>query len=138
LRAQSWTIGMLAAAVVMVSAPAFAQGAPGQGDPMLQPYGMGAGDFASPYRPPERDPQGVRLVVNGRMVDLSDDRGTPFGGSSFSSGVGGRGPSTLSGSTLSAAAIGNSISISDVRNSTIVINQQNNGVQAAFLNGRRS
>jgi hypothetical protein len=104
---------------------------------MLQHYGMSPSDMSSPYRPPERDPQGVRLVVNGRMVDLSDDRGSPFGGSSFSSGVGGRGPSTLSGSTLSSAAIGNNVSISNVRNSTIFINQQNNGIQASVLNGRR-
>jgi hypothetical protein len=44
---------------------------------------------------------------------------------------------TLRGPTLSAAAIGNNISISNVSNSTIIVTATNTGNQIATAQGRR-
>lgn len=116
---------------------ASAQSAPEQ---MYQPYGIEGQSYADPFYAPARDEAGVRLVVNGRPVDLRDRTGgyaAPF----FSSrqGQGGSvmaGP-TLRGPTLSAAAIGNNISVSNVSNSTIIVTATNTGNQIATAQGRR-
>lgn len=118
-------------ALTMVSGLAVAQGAP---ERMRQAYGMEGGSYSDPFYAPSRDNSGVRLVVNGRPVDLQDRSGgytTSYGsGASLM-----RGP-TLGGPTLTASAVGNNISVSNVSNSTIIVNAVNKGNQFATIQGR--
>jgi hypothetical protein len=123
------------AALAMFSGLASAQMAP---ERMGQAYGMEGSSYSNPFYAPSRDSSGVRLVVNGRPVDLRDRSGryTTSYGSSFSSG--GplmRGP-TLGGPTLTASAVGNNISVSNVSNATIIVNATNMGNQFAKVQGR--
>lgn len=82
-------------------------------------------DMMKPFVIGVRDENGNRIIINGRPVSA--------GGSTLSApgtiGSTGRSMpgSTLGRSTLSAVAIGNSITINNVRNSVIVIDQQNLG-----------
>lgn len=83
-------------------------------------------NFERAYAAPARDPRGVRLIVNGRLIDLSSspdgaEQRTDIGGGV----IGGAG--LLGGPTLTATAIGNSAEISNVSNSTIILNQTNVG-----------
>ena len=123
------------AALAMFSGLASAQVAP---ERMGQAYGMEGSSYSDPFYAPARDDSGVRLVVNGRPVDLQDRSGgyTTSYGSSFGSGTSVmRGP-TLSGPTLTASAVGNNISISNVSNATIIVNAMNTGNQIARVQGR--
>lgn len=105
---------------------------------MYQPYGMEGDSYADPFYAPARSEEGVRLVVNGRPVDLRDRTG----GYTYSYGSGGfsAGPMTgptLRGPTLNATAVGNNISVSNVSNTTIIVNATNTGNQIATAQGRR-
>ena len=122
---------MCAASICIVPGLAAAQQ---QGaDQIRRTYGVTPDVEASPYRFPSRDPNGVRLIVNGRPVDLGGSRTAgPARLADPNSGVGGQLSSStrsgrLSNSTLpSTTAVGNNVSISNVRNSTISITQINN------------
>lgn len=123
------------AALAMYSGLASAQIAP---ERMSQAYGMEGASYSDPFYAPSRDNSGVRLVVNGRPVDLQDRSGgyTTSYGSSFGSGNPVmRGP-TLGGPTLTASAVGNNISVSNVSNATIIVNAMNMGNQFAKVQGR--
>ena len=113
-------------------------------DQMRRTYGVTPDVEASPYQFPGRDPNGVRLVVNGRPVDLGGPRSAgPARLADPTAGIGGRlSTSTrsgrLPGSTLTnTTAIGNNVLISNVRNSTISITQINNGRVSATTNTPR-
>lgn len=100
-----------------------------------EPYGWSNRQAAEPYRPESRDAAGNRILYNGRPVTLPNGQAGPSSrAASFNSGVSSLGPSTLSRTTLTAAAIGNSVDIRNVRNSTIIINQHNTGRQSATVN----
>lgn len=105
-----------------------------QGYPQTQPYGTTHADMATPYEAPQRDAQGNRIVINGRVID-SEDQGTPGRPVTLSN----RPASTLAaGGTLgrpsvTAAAIGNSVSITGVSNSTIIIEQRNQASQTVNI-----
>jgi len=108
---------------------------PAASDPSAPPawttstYGARDG-FDRAYAAPGRDPRGVRLIVNGRIVDLStspdsaDDRADIGAGLLDGKGL-------LGGPTLNATAIGNSAEITNVSNSTIILNQTNVGLTMA-------
>jgi hypothetical protein len=116
---------------------ALAQSAPEQ---IYQAYGMEGETYADPFYAPARDEAGVRLVVNGRPVDLRDRTGgyaAPFFGSRQRQGGSVMSGPTLRGPTLSAAAIGNNIAVSNVSNSTIIVTATNTGNQIATAQGRR-
>ncbi len=133
---------MCAASICIVPGLAAAQQ---QGaDQICRTYGVTPDVEASPYRFPSRDPNGVRLIVNGRPVDLGGSRAAgPARLADPNSGVGGQLSSStrsgrLSNSTLpSTTAVGNNVSISNVRNSTISITQINNGRVSASTNTPR-
>lgn len=133
--------GALLGAALWLCAGGTAQAQPD--DTMLRPYGMEATSYAEPYYAPGRDNAGVRIVVNGRPVDLQDRSGgyargyapgrwTRSGRADASAGV------TLPRPTLSATAVGNSVSLSNVSNTTLFLQMQNNGAQIATANGRRN
>lgn len=98
----------------------------------------GGSNTTKPYSTKGRDSAGVRLVYNGRVIDLSEEAGTQPSSlaSSYSSGVMSGRP-TLGGPTLSAASIGNNIEITNAYNSSIFINQYNNASQVATVGGGR-
>ena len=98
----------------------------------------GGSNSTKPYSTKGRDGAGVRLVYNGRVIDLSDEAGAQPSSlaSSYSSGVMSGRP-TLGGPTLSAASIGNNIEITNAYNSSIFINQYNNASQVATIGGGR-
>jgi hypothetical protein len=123
------------AALAMFSGLASAQVAP---ERMGQAYGMEGSSYSDPFYAPARDDSGVRLVVNGRPVDLQDRSGgyTTSYGSSFGSGGSMMQGPTLRGPTLTASAVGNNISISNVSNATIIVNAMNTGNQIARVQGR--
>ncbi len=111
-------------------------------DAMTQPFGMEGTSYSEPFYAAGRDNAGVRIVVNGRPVDLQDRSGgyagnyapgrwTRPGRADASTGV------TLPRPTLSATAVGNSVSVSNVSNTTLFVQMQNNGNQVATTNGRR-
>ena len=103
---------------------------------MMRPFGMSAGGYEDPFYAPSRDNSGVRVVVNGRAVDLQERSGGYNAVYPMRGGVSG-GP-TLRGPTLSATAIGNSVSVSNTSNSTIFVNAVNAGNQYAIMRpGRR-
>lgn len=129
----------LTAVIVVLSCTqlASAQSSP---EKMYQAYGMDGQSYADPFYAPARDESGVRLVVNGRPVDLRDRTGgyaAPFFSSRQGQGAGVMAGTTLRGPTLSAAAIGNNISVSNVSNSTIIVTATNTGNQIATAQGRR-
>lgn len=124
-------LATLIAALLALSGTAQAQMAQ---ERMGQAYGMERGSYSDPFYAPSRDNSGVRLVVNGRPVDLQDRSG----GYTTSYGSGTpmmRGP-TLGGPTLMASAVGNNISVSNVSNATIIVNAMNKGNQIARVQGR--
>ena len=133
---------MCAASVCFVPGLAAAQQ---QGaDQIRRTYGVTPDVEASPYRLPSRDQNGVRLIVNGRPVDLGGSRSAgPARLADPNAGVGGQlSTSTrsgrLPGSTLTnTTAVGNIVSITNVRNSTISITQINNGRVTATTNAPR-
>ena len=133
---------MCAASVCFVPGLAAAQQ---QGaDQIRRTYGVTPDVEASPYRFPSRDQNGVRLIVNGRPVDLGGSRSAgPARLADPNAGVGGQlSTSTrsgrLPGSTLTnTTAVGNIVSITNVRNSTISITQINNGRVTATSNAPR-
>lgn len=124
-------------ACVAAGAGALAPEAAAQ-DSMMRPFGMDNASYSDPFYAPARDNAGVRVVVNGRPADLQDRSGgyqSSFGQSRFArSGVSG-GP-TLRQTTLAATAVGNSVSVSNVSNSTIFVQSYNAGNQIAVVNGR--
>lgn len=95
---------------------------------MSRPFGMSSATYDDPYYAPSRDNSGVRLVVNGRAIDLQERSGYKAPYQMRSSVSGG---TTLRGPTLSATAVGNAISISNTSNSTIFVNAFNAGNQYA-------
>lgn len=97
-------------------------------DEMSRPFGISSGDYETPFYAPSRDNSGVRLVVNGRAVDLQE-RSSYTSPQPMRTGVS-HGP-TLRGPTLSASAIGNAINVSNTSNSTIFIHSFNAGNQYA-------
>ena len=108
-----------------------------QADPdMMRPFGMSAGGYEDPFYAPSRDNSGVRVVVNGRAVDLQERSGGYSAAYPMRGGVSG-GP-TLRGPTLSAMAIGNSVSVSNTSNSTIFVNAVNAGNQYAVMKPGRN
>jgi len=130
----SLTAGIMALSCMQLAS---AQSAPEQ---MSQAYGMEGQSYADPFYAPARDEAGVRLVVNGRPVDLRDRTGgyaAPFFSSRQGQGASVMAGPTLRGPTLSAAAIGNNITVSNVSNSTIIVTATNTGNQIATVQGRR-
>jgi hypothetical protein len=114
---------LCAAAGVCFGSPALAN------DDMSRPFGMASGGYEDPFYAPSRDDDGVRVVVNGRAVDLQQRSGyTSY--QPMRRGV--SGGATLRGPTLTANAIGNAISVSNTSNSTIFVNAINSGHQIAF------
>ena len=94
---------------------------------------------SQPFQLRTRDENGNRIVINGRPVSSGgstlSSNGSLNGGSfgfgtmrSTSQGT------TLAQSTLSAVSIANSVSINNVRNSTIIINQTNSGEVNSTIN----
>jgi hypothetical protein len=128
----------------MCLAPSFAAAQQQGADQIRRTYGVTPDVEASPYRFPSRDQNGVRLIVNGRPVDLGGSRsagparlsdpGASLGGQLSTSTRSGRLPSTTLTNTT---AVGNMVSISNVRNSTISITQINNGRVTATTNTPR-
>lgn len=97
------------------------------------PIGMDGARASAGYKTPSRDAQGNRIIVNGRRVDLSNDRDIAPGSlASNNPGVAG-GIGRLARPGATATSIGNSISISRVRNSTIVVEQRNWGQQISTV-----
>lgn len=98
-----------------------------------QPRGMDGQRVSAPYATPSRDAAGNRIIVNGRRVDLSDDRDVAPGSlAATNPGVAG-GVGRLGQPGATATSIGNNISISRVRNSTIVVEQRNWGQQISTV-----
>lgn len=131
-------------AVSIFSVPGFAAAQQQGADDMRRTYGVTPDVEASPYRFPSRDPNGVRLIVNGRPVDLGGPRAAgPARLADPNAGVGGRlSTSTRSGrlansSLPSTTAVGNNVTISNVRNANISITQINNGRVSATTNTPR-
>jgi len=125
-------------AFVLLAGLVLAPAAMAEPDRMLQPYGMSGAGYAEPYAPPSRDGNATRLVVNGRMVDLSGPKASPSSPAyGHSAGVGFSRTSSLRSSTLSMASIGNNVEISNVHGGTIIINQVNQGNQTSFAVGGR-
>lgn len=124
---------LVATAISMTILPSLAVAQQNGADQIRRTYGMTPDVEASPYRTPARDQNGVRLIINGRPVDLGGPR--PAGPARLAdpnSSAGQLSPSTRSGrlpsSTLgNSTAIGNIVSINNVRNSTINVTQINNG-----------
>ena len=96
---------------------------------MSTPYGQSAGDFARPYQTNRRDPQGTRIVVNGRIIDAGESRSAPKSGVQTHQPGATLSSKRMGGPTLNAFSIGNSVSINNVRNSVITIDQRNYGQQ---------
>ena len=98
-----------------------------------QPIGMDGKRTSSPYSTPSRDASGTRVIVNGQRLDLSGDRRMSSGGlTGANPGVAsGIGRLSMPGST--ATSVGNNVSISNVRNSTIIIEQRNFGKQISTI-----
>ena len=131
-----WSRFYLSAFMLLMPTAALAQS---PAERMYQAYGMDGQSYSDPFYAPARDDSGVRLVVNGRPVDLQDRTGgytTSFGSGYGHSGSVMAGP-TLRGPTLNATAVGNNISVANVSNTTIIVNATNNGNQIATAQGRR-
>jgi len=97
-------------------------------DTYLTPLGMSNPSQASqPFQLNTRDQNGNRIIINGRPVSSGGSTLSAPGSFGFGTMRRASQSSTLGQSTLSAVSIGNSISINNVRNSTIVITQTNTG-----------
>ena len=123
----------LAGALAAVGLAASAQA---QAEPQswAEPYGWSSRTAAEPFRAAARGSSGNRLVVNGRVVVMAGAGDGPSGPAArYSAGAGALGGSTLRANTITAAAIGNSVDIRNVRNATIVIRQVNQGAQRASV-----
>lgn len=114
------------------AAPALAlQAAPA--DPFQAPIGARSeSDMMKPFTIGVRDENGNRIIINGRAVQAGGSTLAQPGsfGRTSNSMMG----STLGRSTLTATAVGNSISINNVRNSFIMIEQSNTGEVSANIN----
>ncbi len=110
------------AAFCAVPSTALAQAAPA--DSYQVPMGARAeSDMMRPFTIGVRDENGNRIIINGRPVSAGGSTlAAPGSFGSTSRSVPG---STLGRSTLSAVSIGNSITINNVRNSVIMIDQRN-------------
>lgn len=123
--------------MVIAFSAAFAGAAHADPD-MMRPFGMSAGGYEDPFYAPSRDNSGVRVVVNGRAVDLQERSGGYSAAYPMRGGVSAGGGTTLRGPTLSAVAVGNSVSVSNTSNSTVFVNAVNAGNQYAIMRpGRR-
>jgi len=120
--------------VVAMALGASASGAALANEDMTRPFGMTSGGYEDPFYAPSRDDAGVRVVVNGRAVDLQERSGGYTAPYQLRGGV--SGGATLRGPTLSAVAIGNSISITNTSNSTIFVNAFNAGNQYAVVRSK--
>jgi hypothetical protein len=135
-------LGMFVIATCL--APSLAAAQQQGADQIRRTYGVTPDVEASPYRFPSRDQNGVRLIVNGRPVDLGGSRSAgPARLADPNAGLGSQLSSTtrsgrLPSSTLTnTTAVGNIVSITNVRNSTISITQINNGRVTATTNAPR-
>jgi hypothetical protein len=136
MRLSLFSRSSLGALVVLMSGPAWAQT---PAERMYQAYGMDGQSYEDPFYAAGRDDGGVRLVVNGRPIDLQDRSAGYSGWFGAGDGFSSRmmsGP-TLRGPTLGATAVGNNISVSNVSNTTVIVNATNNGNQIAVAQGRR-
>ncbi|MCI5045717.1 MAG: hypothetical protein MRY72_13560 [Aquisalinus sp.] len=108
------------------------------GESLLTPYGQDRSAYAQPYQTNKRDPQGTRIIVNGRIIDAGDASGPTPGSfaTSYRAGVGSGNGSTLRSTTLNAVSIGNSVELNGISNSVININQRNFGNQMSVVNAR--
>ncbi|WP_306253388.1 hypothetical protein [Parvularcula sp. IMCC14364] len=108
------------------------------GESLLTPYGQTRSAYAEPYQTNKRDPQGTRIIVNGRIIDAGDASGPAPGGlaTSYRAGVSSGNGSTLRSTTLNAVSIGNSVELNGINNSVININQRNFGNQMSVVNAR--
>lgn len=120
---------------VFATSEAFAlQAAPA--DTFLTPMGMSSPTQANqPFKLATRDSNGNRIIINGRPVSAGGSTLSAPGSFGFGTMRRASQTSTLGQSTLNAVSIGNSISINNVRNSTIVITQTNNAEVSAQING---
>jgi hypothetical protein len=125
---------MLKPALVALFLTAACTGAAHADPEMMRPFGVSTGGYEDPFYAPSRDNSGVRVVVNGRAVDLQERSGGYTAAYPMRGGVS-DGP-TLRGPTLAATAIGNSISVSNTSNSTIFVNAFNTGNQYAIMRSR--
>lgn len=127
--------GIVSGLVVTASANAQA------GHPQTQPWGYDAGQQYRPYEAARRDSGGNRIIINGRVVDLGDSASPGSYNSSLSQPKSTQfsrsGPINY-GTTLNAVAIGNSIDLRGISNSTLILNQYNYGQQIANVPGKRS
>ena len=112
------------------------------GHVQTQPWGFERGQQYAPYEAASRGQSGNRLIVNGRVIDLGDS-GSPS--SHMSTTLNRRSTSTLPtngtlqhGPTLNSVALGNSIDLRGISNSTLILNQYNFGTQSAGLPGAYS
>jgi hypothetical protein len=142
-QAFNWRALWLSAASICF-VPGFAAAQQQGADQMRRTYGVTPDVEASPYQFPGRDQNGVRLVVNGRPIDLGGARSAgPARLADPNGGVGGRlstytRSGRLSNSSLSSTtAVGNNVTISNVRNSSISITQINYGRVTATTNAPR-
>ena len=101
---------MLRTVLLSMSLSAACAGAAHADPDMMRPFGVSAGGYEDPFYAPSRDNSGVRVVVNGRAVDLQERSGGYSADYPMRGGVSG-GP-TMRGPTLSSMAIGNSVSVS--------------------------
>lgn len=112
------------------------------GHVQTQPWGFERGAQTSPYQAASRGQTGNRVIINGRVVDLGDS-GSPS--SHQSTALNRRSTSTLPsngtlrhGPTVNSVAIGNSIDLRGISNSTLILNQYNFGTQSAGTPGAYS
>lgn len=117
-----------------VSEAAAAQAAPADG--YLTPIGArNPSQAMEPFRLATRDQDGNRIIINGRPVSTGGSTLSPGGSFAFGTMRSASSGSTLAQTTLSAVSIGNSVSINNVKHSTIVITQTNNAEVSAQVNG---
>ena len=98
-----------------------------------QNIGMDGERRSTPYSTPSRDAAGTRVIVNGQRLDVARSRSSSSGNLTGSNPgvVNGFGQLSKPGST--ATSVGNNVSISNVRNSTIIIEQRNFGQQISTI-----
>ena len=125
---------MLRSILLALSLSSACAGAAHADPDLMRPFGISAGGYEDPFYAPSRDNSGVRVVVNGRAVDLQERSGGYTAAYPMRGGVS-AGP-TLRGPTLAATAIGNSVSVSNTSNSTIFVNAFNAGNQYAIMRSR--
>ena len=113
-----------------------------EGHIQTQPWGYEYGEQNGHYEAASRGQSGNRLIVNGRVVDLGDS-GSPstHQSSVFNSATSSGLPMNVTlghGTTLNSVAIGNSIDLRGISNSTLILNQYNFGTQSAGQPGAYS